>query len=114
MSSIWNTLFYYPLINAIIGLYRLTQDLGLSIILLTVSLRLIMTPLVIPSLRLSKKMQELAPELAKLKEQFKDNKQGLVAAQTALYQKHGANPASGCLPQILQLVVLFALFKVFT
>jgi YidC/Oxa1 family membrane protein insertase len=114
MSFLWNTVIYYPLINAIVGLYRLTQDLGLSIILLTVGLRLIMTPLVVPSLRLSKKMQELAPELAKLKEQYKNDKQGLIAAQTALYKQHGANPASGCLPQILQLVVLFALFKVFT
>lgn len=114
MSSLWNTIFYFPLINAIVGLYRLTQDLGLSIILLTVGLRLIMTPLVVPSLRLSKKMQELAPELAKLKEQYKDDKQGLMTAQTALYKQHGANPASGCLPQIIQLIVLFALFKVFT
>lgn len=72
-----------------------------------------MTPLVLPSLKLSKKIQELAPELAKLKEKFKDDKQGLVTAQAQLYKEHGANPASGCLPQVVQLLILIALFSVF-
>jgi YidC/Oxa1 family membrane protein insertase len=72
-----------------------------------------MNPLIIPSLKITKKIQELAPELAKLKEEFKNDKQGLITAQAELYKKHGANPASGCLPQIVQLVVLIALFSVF-
>jgi len=72
-----------------------------------------MTPLILPGLRISKKMQELAPELAKLKEKFKNDKQGLMLAQAELYKKHGANPASGCLPQIVQLIVLLALFNAF-
>lgn len=86
MANLWNLLLFHPLLNALIGLARLTGDLGWSIILLTIGLRLVMTPLVIPSLKASKKMQDLAPELAALKTKFKDNKQGLVTAQAELYK----------------------------
>src|SRR3972149_8887258 len=111
MSQLWNLLLYHPLLNALVGLAHFTGDLGWAIILLTVVLRLAMTPLVLPSLRLRKKMADLAPELAKLKEVHKDDKQALLKAQTELYKSHGANPASGCLPQIIQLLVLIALFN---
>jgi YidC/Oxa1 family membrane protein insertase len=113
MIELWNTILLHPFINLLIGLDRITGNLGWSIILLTVGLRLIMTPLVLPSLRLSQKMQELAPELAKLKEKHKDDKTALLTAQTQLYKDHGANPASGCLPQIIQLIVLIALYSAF-
>ena len=113
MADLWNLLLFHPLLNALIGLARLTGDLGWSIILLTIGLRLVMTPLVIPSLKASKKMQDLAPELAALKIQFRDNKQGLVAAQAELYKKHGLKPAAGCMPQIIQILILIALFNAF-
>lgn len=113
MAELWNTVLYFPLLNSLIGLARLTGDLGWSIILLTVGLRLAMTPLVLPSLRASKKMQGLSGELAILKSQYKNDKQGLVTAQAELYKKHGLNPASGCLPQIVQILILIALFNAF-
>lgn len=113
MANLWNLLLFHPLLNALIGLARLTGDLGWSIILLTIGLRIVMTPLVIPSLKASKKMQDLAPELSALKTKFKDDKKGLVAAQAELYKKNGLNPAAGCLPQIIQILVLIALFNAF-
>jgi len=113
MADLWKLLLEQPLLNALIGLARLTGDLGWSIILLTIGLRIVMTPLVLPSLKASKKMQDLAPELAALKTQHKDDKQGLVKAQAELYKKNGLNPAAGCLPQIIQILVLIALFNVF-
>jgi YidC/Oxa1 family membrane protein insertase len=58
-------------------------------------------------------MQELAPELEKLKQKFKDDKQGLVTAQAELYKQHGLNPASGCLPQVVQIVILIGLYNAF-
>src|SRR3972149_9808322 len=111
MSQLWQLLLTQPLLNALIGLYRFTGNLGISIITLTIGLRLALTPLILPSLRLNKKIQELAPELAKLKEKYKGDKQGLITAQAQLYKEHGANPASGCLPQIIQLLILIALFS---
>ena len=113
MIELWNSLLFHPLLNSLIFLDRLTGSFGWSVILLTVILRLAMTPLVLPSLRLSKKMQDLAPELAKLKELHKDNKTALMTAQAELYKQHGANPASGCLPQVIQILVLIALFNAF-
>lgn len=113
MINIWNSLLFHPLLNALIALTKLTGSFGWSIIILTVGLRVAMTPLVMPSLKASKKMQELSPELAALKEQFKTDKQGLVTAQAALYKEHGLNPASGCLPQIVQILILIALFNAF-
>jgi YidC/Oxa1 family membrane protein insertase len=113
MSQLWHLLLTQPLLNALIGLYRITGNLGLSIITLTIGLRLALTPLILPSLHLNKKIQELAPEMAKLKEQYKNDKQGLITAQAQLYKQHGANPASGCLPQVIQLLILIALFSVF-
>ncbi|KKS33183.1 MAG: Membrane protein insertase, YidC/Oxa1 family [Candidatus Amesbacteria bacterium GW2011_GWA2_42_12] len=113
MINIWNLLLSHPLLNALIALTKLTGSFGWSIIILTIGLRVAMTPLVMPSLKASKKMQELSPELAALKEKFKTDKQGLVTAQAALYKEHGLNPASGCLPQIVQILVLIALFNAF-
>ncbi len=113
MSQLWNILLIQPLLNTLIFFNQVTGSLGAAIVLVTIGLRLLMTPLVLPSLKLNKKIQALAPELAKLKEQFKNDKQGLVTAQAQLYKQHGANPAAGCLPQIVQLVILIALFSVF-
>ena len=93
MASLWNLLLTQPLLNSLIGLYKLTGNLGWSIVVLTILLRFLMTPLVLPSLKVTKKIQELAPELAKLKAQFKDDKQKLMVAQAELYKKNGANPA---------------------
>lgn len=113
MINIWNLLLFHPLLNVLIALTKLTGSFGWSIIVLTIGLRVAMTPLVMPSLKASKKMQELSPELAALKEKFKTDKQGLVTAQAALYKEHGLNPAAGCLPQIVQILVLIALFNAF-
>lgn len=113
MLEIWHQLLISPLLNSLVAFYSFTGNLGVAIILLTIVLRVLMTPLVLPSLRMSKKMQELAPEISLLKEKYKDDKQGLMLAQSQLYKSHGANPAAGCLPQIIQLVVLIALFNVF-
>lgn len=114
MAELWNIILYHPILNLLIAFVKLTGNLGWGIILLTIFLRLVLTPIILPGLKLSKKIQELAPELNKLKEKYKDDKTALFAAQTELYKQHGANPASGCIPQILQLVVLIALFKALT
>lgn len=113
MLELWNIALYHPLLNLLIWFYKLTGNFGWAVILLTVGLRAIMTPMVWNSMKAMKKQQELAPELAKLKEKFKDDKQGLMTAQAELYKQHGLNPAAGCLPQILQIVVLIALFNSF-
>lgn len=112
--NIWQLFLYHPLLNLLLFFYQvLFQNLGLAIIGLTVILRSALIPLTLPSLRAAKKQQALAPHLSKLKEKYKDNKEKMAKAQMDLYREHGLNPAAGCLPQILQLVILIALYQAF-
>ncbi len=113
MSQLWNLILFQPLLNGLIFLYRLTGNLGLAIVGLTIVIRAILIPLTVPSMRATKKMRELAPDLNKLKKKYKNDKQGLAKAQMELYRQRGANPAAGCLPQIIQLLVLIALYQAF-
>ncbi len=93
-------------------LYQTTGNLGIAIILLTVIIRGVLVPLTLPSLRSAKKMQELKPQLDRLKTKHKDKKD-LQMAQLELYKQNGINPAAGCIPQIAQLFVLIALYQSF-
>jgi len=103
-----------PILNALIILYKvLFSNLGLAIVALTSFVRLLLLPLTNPQLKSAKIMQQLNPELQKLKEKFKDDKQKLAQAQMELYKKNGINPAAGCLPQIVQFVILISLYQVF-
>jgi len=114
MNEIWKTLLYQPLLNLIIIFYRLFfSNLGLAIMVLTGIIRVILIPLTSPQLKSAKKMQELAPEIDRLKNKFKDDKQKLMQAQMELYKKNGVNPASGCLPQIIQMILLITLYQAF-
>ncbi len=96
-------LFFYQLFGG---------NLGLSIIAITLITKIILLPLVIPSLRSAKKMQDLKPELDRLKAKHTD-KTALQQAQVALYKERGINPAAGCLPQIFQIIILISLYQVF-
>jgi len=87
--------------------------LGLAIIGLTVALRLVLFPLTLPSLRSAKAQREIHPAIQKLKKKYKNDKKKLASAQMELFREKGVNPFAGCLPQILQLVVLIALYRVF-
>ncbi len=112
--NIWDTLLITPLTTALLFLYQLLgQNLGLAIIMLTIVLRLILFPLTLPSLRSMRIQQEIRPELDRLKKKYKDDRQGMAMAQMELFKQRGVNPFAGCLPQILQLVILIALYRVF-
>ncbi len=87
------------------------NNLGVSIIIFTVLIRFISLPLTIPSIKSSKKIQELQPEIKKLKEKFGKDKQGLALAQAQLYKSYNINPLAGCLPQLLQLFILIVLYQ---
>lgn len=113
MKALWTAVLYQPLINALFGLYLVTGNLGISIVLLTIGLRFLMLPLTLPSMKSAQKMKDLAPELAKLKKKWEGNKEKLAKAQMDFYKAKGVNPMSGCLPQIVQIIVLLAMFQAF-
>jgi YidC/Oxa1 family membrane protein insertase len=95
----------------LVFLYQFTGSLGLAIIALTLLIRSILVPLTLPSLKARKKITEIQPELNKLKKKHGKNKQALQKAQLELYQKYNVNPLSGCIPQLVQLVVLIFLYR---
>ncbi|HWS48936.1 MAG TPA: YidC/Oxa1 family membrane protein insertase [Candidatus Methanoperedens sp.] len=106
-------LFIAPFVNALFGLYYLFGNLGWSIVAVTVIIRLVLMPLVWPSMKSSLKMQALQPKLKKLQEKYGKDKQGLAKAQMEMYKEEGVNPLSGCLPNILQIAVLMIFFSAF-
>ena len=84
----------------------------LSIVLLTVTMRLLLFPLFVKQIRSQRRMQEIAPQIKALQKQHKGDRDTLNTEMMKLYKHHGANPISGCLPLLLQLPVMFALFRV--
>ncbi|HAK69054.1 MAG TPA: membrane protein insertase YidC [Treponema sp.] len=94
-------------------IYRLVRNWGVAIIILTVILRIILFPLSRSSAIGTLKMQQLQPKMQEIQEKYKDNQQKLAEETSKLYKEAGYNPMSGCLPMILQMVILFALYNVF-
>lgn len=106
-------LFIAPFVNALFAVYNLVGNFGLAIILVTILIKVILLPLVMPSLKSAQRIRELQPKLNKLKERFGKDKQALAKAQMELYKVEGVNPMSGCLPQIVQIAVLLLFFSAF-
>jgi len=86
---------------------------GVVIIVFSLIIKIALHPLTRTSMRSMRKMQKLGPMIEELKEKYKDDQQKLGQATMNLYKEYGANPASGCLPMILQMPILFALYAVF-
>ena len=113
LGTIWNLLLVNPILNLLVALYVVTgRNMGVAIVLLTVIIRSILIPFVLPSMKNMQKQRDLQPELAKLKKKYKYDKQKLAEEQMKLFKKHGLNPASGCLTQIVMIIVLIALYNV--
>ncbi|MEX1061886.1 MAG: YidC/Oxa1 family membrane protein insertase [Patescibacteria group bacterium] len=114
MINIWDAFLITPLTTSLIYLYNLLgQNLGWAIIGLTLVLRVLVFPLSLPALKSARVQREIQPELEKLKKKYKNDRQAQSQAQMELFKKRGVNPFAGCLPQLLQLVILIALYQVF-
>ena len=85
----------------------------ITIFLLTLLVRLILLPLNIKQTRSQQKMQEIQPEIAKLQKKYKNNPEKAQQEMMKLYKENNVNPMSGCLPLIIQMPILFALYYVF-
>lgn len=88
------------------------NDFGLAIIIATVIIRLILSPLSLKSLKSQKALQELQPRLKEIQEKYKNDRQAQSQAVMQLYKEYNINPFSGCLPILIQLPILFALYRV--
>lgn len=84
---------------------------GVSIVLLTVTVRLVMLPLTLKSMKSMKAMQSLGPQLQELKEKHGDDQQAFAQAQMELFRETGVNPLGGCLPMLIQMPIFIALYR---
>jgi YidC/Oxa1 family membrane protein insertase len=112
--TLYNEIFYYPLLN---GLLFLTSalpgmNLGIAVILLTLFIRGLMFPITHKMIKTQHAMKKLEPEMKKIKD-GKQNKEDQAKAIMDLYKRHGINPFSGILALLLQFPVLIALYHVF-
>ncbi len=101
-----------PLFFALDYFNNILGNMGLSILLLTVIIKLIFFPLANTSYKAMAKMKALQPEMLKIRERFGDDRAKMNQEMMALYKREKANPASGCLPILPQIPVFFALYKV--
>tara|TARA_Y200000002_G_scaffold88839_1_gene71277 strand:- start:361 stop:2055 length:1695 start_codon:yes stop_codon:yes gene_type:complete len=107
--------FYFltkPLFYALNYLSVLFSNFGVGIIILTIFIRILLFPLANKSFKSMNSMRLLTPEIKRLRERFKDDKQKMNQEMFALYREKKINPAAGCLPILIQIPIFFALYKV--
>lgn len=101
-----------PILNILSLFFNFTYSFGFSIILLTIAIKLFLYPFMVPTFKNMKKQKAIKPQLDALKEKYSDDKKKLAEEQMKLFKEHGINPASGCLSQIVTIVVLIGLYQV--
>lgn len=111
----FTTIFYQPIFNLLVLIYNYLpgHDMGLVIIVLTILIKLALLPLSKSSIKGQKALQELQPKIDELKTRYADNKEEMGKAMLLLYKDNKVNPFSSCLPLIIQLPFLIAVFQVF-
>ncbi len=115
LINIFNTVLYVPLFNALIWLYNVIpgHDFGVAVILLTILIRIILSPIFVRSIESQKILQKLQPKVQEIQKKFKDDKERQAKEMLDLYKQEKINPFSGALLALVQLPVLIALYTVF-
>lgn len=110
----WGTFWYFtkPLYLLLDWINQIVRNFGVSILIITVLVKLLFFPLANKSYESMAKMKKLQPEMEKIRERFKEDKARQQQETMALYQKEKINPLAGCLPMLVQIPVFFALYKV--
>lgn len=113
----WEAIFVYPIakilvwLSAAISNVGLGHSLGWAIIIITIILKLVTLPLTRKQLQSTKAMQDLQPKLKELQDKYGKDRQKLAEEQMKLYKEAGVNPMGGCLPLLIQLPILWALYQ---
>jgi YidC/Oxa1 family membrane protein insertase len=115
MSSIFHTILYQPLFNGLVYFYTTIafNDLGVAIIVLTIVIRILLFPLFYKGFKNQTIMQRIQPEIKRLQETHKHDKEKMATAMMEVYERHHVNPFSSILLILLQLPILIALYQVF-
>ncbi|NIP33029.1 membrane protein insertase YidC [Candidatus Saccharibacteria bacterium] len=112
--EIFNTILYEPIFNLLVWFYNVIpgQDIGVAIIVLTVIIKLILFPFTAKGLKSQRALATLQPKIEEIKNKYKDKKEEQAKAMMELYSKEKVSPFSSCLPLLIQLPILFALYRV--
>lgn len=115
MSYLYHHFIVAPIYNILVGLFTVVPfaDAGIAIIIVTIIVRLALFPLSRKAVTAQVEMQRIAPEIERIKERYKDNQEQQAKETLALYKKAGVNPFSGILVLLIQLPVVFALYRIF-
>lgn len=115
MGHLFTIILVQPLLNFLVFFYNVIpgHNLGIGIILLTLLVRVLLAPSLHKSLTAQRAMSALQPKINELREKHKTNQAEQAAAMMALYKEHKVSPFSSCLPILIQLPILFALYRVF-
>jgi YidC/Oxa1 family membrane protein insertase len=108
----WTDIIAKPLLYALRFFNGFVHNYGISIILLTVLIKILFWPLTHKSYKSMKEMQKIQPLMAKIREKYKGNKEQMNKEMMALYKTYKVNPMGGCLPMVIQIPVFFALFRI--
>lgn len=103
----------YVLLPLFSALHSVIPNYGFVIIVFSIIIKIVLYPLTKQSYKSMKRMQLLQPKIAEMKEKYKDDQQKVQKETMKLYSTYGINPAGGCLPMLLQMPILFALFAFF-
>jgi YidC/Oxa1 family membrane protein insertase len=115
MIEFFKVILYEPLLNLLVFFYNIIpgHDLGLAIIFLTLLIKLIFIPLSRQSIKAQKSLRDLQPELEEIKKKYADQKEKQARVMMDLYRQRKVSPFSSCLPMLIQLPILIAVFQVF-
>lgn len=113
-TKLWRGIVYQPILNVLIGIlvYMPGHKLGLSVILLTIIIRTILLAPSQKAMKAQLRMQEMQPKIEELKQKYKDDQARLAQETMLLWKTSKVNPLSSCLPILLQLPILIALYSV--
>jgi YidC/Oxa1 family membrane protein insertase len=107
----WFSFLAVPLLRLLKLFHTVTRNYGVDIILLTILIKLLFIPLTNRSMKSMRDMQRLQPQMAKLREKYKDDREQLNKEMIELYRRHRVNPLGGCLPMLLQFPVFIGLYQ---
>ncbi len=108
----WFTIIAYPLLKIMKWFNGMVHNYGVAIILLTILVNILTFPLTYKSMKSMREMARLQPQLQRIREKYKDDKEALNREMLTMMKSHGYNPMAGCLPILIQMPIFFALYRV--
>jgi len=114
MIEIFHSLIYQPLYNVLIFLYNVIpgQDFGIAIVVFTILLRALLIPIYRKQIESQKRLQEIQPKIKEIQQKYKNDKEKQTKELMEFYKKNKTNPFSGCLPLVVQMIFLIAIYRI--